>query len=434
MLSSRYALGALWLLAQRGVCFPLNLAMSIYVARYIGVENFGALSFSQTIVGVFAMFAALGTEEILVKELVRHSSARSDVVKTTLYIRLTSASVAVAMMALVCILIDLSEQEKIMMAVMSVSILFQITGIFRNVFEAGVFSKYIAITLYIQTLVSAGLKLFLIMIGSSPVWFAFSFTIDSFVVSLALIVMFYKKLYNTEYFKGSYSHEIAIRILRSALPMLLSGFSLFIYMKIDSIMIRFLIDLTAAGHYAAAVRVSESWLIFAYIVSSTLFPAIISAQKHSFELFNSRMKAFYSLMFWVPILLAIVVSSFSNEIIHLLYGPEYAASAPVLSVHAWSGICIFVITASAKWFLSQNLEKSVLYRSIFGACVNIVLNFILIPTFGIVGAAYATLISYFAMAFVYDLIDINARNSLSLKLNSITWPFSKIYNVIKNVF
>ena len=178
------------------------------------------------------------------------------------------------------------------------------------------------------------------------------------------------------------------------------------------------------------LRISESWLVIAVILTTSLYPALISAQKISEELFQERLADFYSLMLWCSIFIAIPIVLFSDTIIAVVFGQEFSPAADVLAVHAWSGIFVFLITASSRWFLAMNRERSILYRALLGAITNVLLNYLLIPTYGVIGAAYATLISYALMAVLYDLFDPAGRQSFVLKVSSVGRPFVRIRAIL----
>src|SRR5471030_1028987 len=94
-----------------------------------------------------------------------------------------------------------------------------------------------------------------------------------------------------------------------------------------------------------------------------------------------------------------VVITFAAPLIYTIYKPEYAYAAPTLSVHIWSGVFVFLGVASSQQLITENFNKLTFIRTGFGAIVNIVLNLLLIPKMGMMGAAIATLIAYASAAF-----------------------------------
>ncbi len=100
-----------------------------------------------------------------------------------------------------------------------------------------------------------------------------------------------------------------------------------------------------------------------------------------------------------------LVSVFAPQVISI-FGQEYTAASDILHVHVWAGIPVVVGIASGAYLLAENLTSVALYRTVFGAVVNVVLNFVLLPRMGAIGAAYATLIAYFCAGFIWHFVDL----------------------------
>jgi O-antigen/teichoic acid export membrane protein len=91
----------------------------------------------------------------------------------------------------------------------------------------------------------------------------------------------------------------------------------------------------------------------------------------------------------------------SELIVHTLYGPQFSPSAQLLSILIWSEFAIFFGSAVGNLLLARGLQNYLIYPTIAGATVNVLLNLIWIPRHAAVGSAWATLVSYtFAWAVV----------------------------------
>ncbi len=117
--------------------------------------------------------------------------------------------------------------------------------------------------------------------------------------------------------------------------------------------------------------------------------------------------------------LAVFVSFIANDLILFLYGAEYETAGNILSIHIWAGIFIFMRALFSKWIIIENVLMFSLITQGFGALTNMVLNFILIPQYGVYGAAIATLISY-AMASYFVL-------AFYAKTRDIFWMMTKAF-------
>jgi O-antigen/teichoic acid export membrane protein len=142
------------------------------------------------------------------------------------------------------------------------------------------------------------------------------------------------------------------------------------------------------------VRLSESWYFIPVAISNALFPAVVNAKAISKEIYLSRLQKLYDILAWIAICIAIPVSFLSNQIITILYGKEFLPASPVLTIYIWAGVAVFLGVASSQFLVTENLTKISFYRTTLGMITNVILNLIMIPKYGIVGSAIATLISY----------------------------------------
>jgi O-antigen/teichoic acid export membrane protein len=109
-------------------------------------------------------------------------------------------------------------------------------------------------------------------------------------------------------------------------------------------------------------------------------------------------------------------------LVTLLYGEAYRAAGQVLTIHIWAGIFVFLGVASTKWFITEGLQKYSSINTAFGAVANVLLNFLLIPRYGIYGAAIATVMSYAISAYFMNFVfQISRKNFYRLSSSIVTY-------------
>ncbi|MCG8550284.1 MAG: polysaccharide biosynthesis C-terminal domain-containing protein, partial [Desulfobacterales bacterium] len=121
----------------------------------------------------------------------------------------------------------------------------------------------------------------------------------------------------------------------------------------------------------------------------------------------------------------------SDALILLLFGEEYHLSARVLRIHIWAGIFVFFNNTVWTWYLAKNKQQLANYRIMTGLVLNITLNYWLIPRYGIVGAAWATLVSRCFVAYIGQLFSSETA-VLFVMMNKAIW-FGSILNVWKEL-
>ena len=164
-------------------------------------------------------------------------------------------------------------------------------------------------------------------------------------------------------------------------------------MKIDQVMIKEMLGKTSIGHYAAAVKISEAWYFVPIAINSSLFPAIINAKKRSLKEFYDRLKILYSFMLLSAVAISIPTTIYSKYIINLLYKEQFDQASTVLMFHIWAGVLVSLGVVTSSIVIANNKQNNALISTSIGAISNIILNLLMIPRFGIVGAAFATILS-----------------------------------------
>lgn len=401
----KYFKNTSWLFAEKVLRMVVGLAVGIWVARYLGPERFGLLSYAQSFVALFSSIATLGLDGIVVRELVKDESRRDELLGTAFWLKVMGAVATLFILAIAVNFTSNDRYTNILVFIIASSTIFQAFNVVDMYFQAKVMGKYIAFANSISLFVGSIFKIFLIIYNAPLIAFAWAVVFDSVILALGYIYFYFKSTIQRSAINIINSHltfskSTAINLLRDSWPLILSGFVVMIYMRIDQVMIKEMLGVEAVGQYAAAVRISEAWYFIPMVITSSLFPAIINAKKQSEELYYARLQRLYDLMVWIAVAIALPMTFLSNWMVQLLYGPEYKDAAGVLKIHIWAGVFVALGVASGRWFLTENLQFFSTINTAIGAIVNIILNCLLIPKIGIVGAAWATLISYSCAAYL----------------------------------
>ncbi len=408
----RYFANTSWLMGHRVLSMVVALFVGVYVARYLGPERFGLLSYAGSFVGLFTALATLGLDGIMVRELVKSPKRRDELLGTAFWLKAGGAILMWIGIAAAIPFTHNDAQTNILIIIIALGAIFQAFNVIDFNYQAEVKSKFVVYAHLVQLVVSSITKLIFVWISAPLVWFAWVFLFDAVVLAVGLTAMYLKNTGKIWYWKWRW--ETAKELLRDSWPLILSGMVISIYMKIDQVMIKEMLGAEQVGHYAVAVRLSEAWYFVPMAITSSVFPAIINAKKQSKEVYYQRLQKLYDLMVWLAVAIALPTTFLAPWVIRVLYGDVFLPAAGVLSIHIWAGVFVFLGVASGKWLLTENLQIFSTINTSIGAIVNIVLNYILIKNMGINGAAISTLISYFIAAYLclsfFDKTRINFIN------------------------
>ena len=304
--------------------------------------------------------------------------------------------------------------------------LFRFSDVALYWFESQVLSKYIV---WIQNscfLIFAVIKVGLILSHAPLLAFAWATAAEALLVAVLIFLML--GLRGPKLQQLRFSLLRAKSLLTDSWPLLLSGMAIMVYMKIDQIMLGQMLGDDAVGIYSAAVRISEVWYFIPVMIVASVFPAILEAKKRDEAQYIQRLQRLYDLMVWLSVAIALPMTFVSTPIVVALFGSAYAESGPVLAIHIWASVFVFLGVASSQWFVAESRQILSLQRTLLGAIVNVIMNFILIPSFGPIGAAISTVVAYAIAAFLSDAVQAETKGMFAMKLNSMNILKFKYFN------
>ena len=380
-----------WLFFDKIIRILGSLFIGIWIARYLGPNNFGILNYALAYTGLFVLFVNLGLNQIIVREIVKKPKLTNYLLGTAFGLKLTGSIIAIVSIYFSLQFIETDSITKIIIFILSIGFILQSVDVIDYFYQSQVLSKYVVIARNSAFILSSLVKIYLILNEYSVVYFALAGIIDLALASLFLLLIYSQK--GGQLLQWRFSKKIAIRLLKYSWPLALSTFLIAIYMRIDQVMIGNMLDTEQVGIYSVAVRLSEFWLFIPAIIISTFMPYFINLREVNNELYYCRLMQLYSFMFWMGIFVGIVTFVFGEDIIILFFGEAYAGAYSALVLNIWSGVAISQGLARSIWLIGEDLQKYRLYNNIIGVILNIVLNIVLIPKYGIVGAAIATLLT-----------------------------------------
>lgn len=389
----KYLKNTSWLLGEKVIRLSVGLFVGVWVARYLGPEQFGLFSYVQSFVALFSTIALLGLNGIVTRELIKDADLRDKLLGTAFTLKLMGSIVVLFLLYMTVLLGINDNQTNALVFIVASSTIFQSFNVIDFYFQSKVLSRYVVYSNLICLVLSSLIKVFLIINNAPLIAFLYVVLFDSAILMLGFIYFYSKTTHSIKTWRFDY--KLALSLLKDSWPLILSGVVVTIYMRIDQVMIKVMMDAEAVGQYAAAVRLSEAWYFIPMIISTSLFPAIINAKKISDKLYKARCQNLYDLMVCLSVSVAIFMTFFSSLITELLYGIDYQESGVILAIHIWAAVFAFLGVANGRWIISENLMINGMIRTMIGAIVNIVLNIVLINNYGIKGAALSTLLSYF---------------------------------------
>ncbi|MDM5263705.1 flippase [Sulfurovum sp. XTW-4] len=413
----KYFKNTSWLFAEKVLRMIVGLFVGIWIARYLGPEQFGLFSYAQSFVGLFTAIATLGLDGIVIRELVRDESKRDVLLGTAFRLKLVGALLVLLFLAVAVNFTSNDHYTNMLIYIIASATIFQSLNVIDMYFQSKVLSKYVVYSNIISLFISTMIKITLLLNEAALIAFVWVVLFDSIVLALGLLYFY---LYNHLSLKSwKFEKGMAQILLKNSWPLIFGSIAATLYMKIDQVMIKEMLGSEAVGYYVVAVKLSEVWLIITIVLTQSFAPSIINAKKNNNKLYLERVQAIYNLLIKISVFISIIIFVFSKDIITLLYGKEYTSSIEILNIYIWSIVFVFLSNGSWAYYLNENLQKLASMRLIYGAFINIVLNIYFIEYFGLVGAAYSTLISYSISSYFVNFFYKKTRLNFMLQTKSI---------------
>lgn len=388
----RYFANTGWMFLGQMTSLVISFFIGVWLARYLGPENYGIISYVVAFAGLFSFIASLGVDGILNRELVAHPEQRDELMGTAFRLKLFGGLISFLVTIVAAFLFESSWLIRSLIILYSLVFIVQAVNVISIFFQANVLSKNNVRSILTATIISSILKVVLIISGKGIIWLALIYFLDSVWQGLGYLWSY--NHHNLKFKTWRFNKQLAKKIISSSWFLMLSSASVYIYMKIDQVMVGYFMGDYAVGLYAAAVRFAEVWYFIPVMICSSVFPAIVNAKNTNYLIYKKRLKALYLLMIAVALIIAIPTTILAPWAITILFGGEFIASAGILQVYVWSSIGFFLGWAINQYLLSENKTKTIMFYNMLSMMLNIGLNLILIPKLGLIGAAWSTLISY----------------------------------------
>jgi O-antigen/teichoic acid export membrane protein len=382
-----------WLISEKIFRFLFGFLISTLIIKHLGPTDFGYFSYSLTISSVFGLLSKFGLDIILVKELSEDNANESKLLSNTLFLRVFISLLSILIVIPTLYLFNENNLIITLVSIFLIANIFQSFELFEAYFQSKLKNKISSIIAVCVLIISAFLRIYFLYLELGVVYFALALLFEIFFLFIVLLI--YVKRQNIVF--EFPSTTICKELISKSYPLLISSIFAFIYLKIDTIMLRFMTDIESVGIYSSAVKISEMIYLFPILISNSFFPLLVKSIKN---IDNYKKLSFNLLLINFSICFTFILGlTFSASwLVDLIYNPLYANAALVIQIHVWSILFITINSVCSKLIIIKNKQFVFIKISIIGALLNIILNAFLISYDGIYGAAYSTLISYFVVS------------------------------------
>ena len=377
----------------------LPALLFIYIARKLGDEDFGKLSFAYSFAGICFIVADFGLSTILIRNVSRQKELTKEYVGNILVLKIVLSFICISVIGLFVLCTDYPAD------VITVLVIFGGVMFFKTLidFFCAVLNAHERMDIEAFLKGTNHISLFLSGIVVLVVGYGLFGLINVFltVYLVSSIIGFYIVYVSIVEIRPCFNLRFWKNILRESLPLAFTVVFTVIYFKIDVVMLSLIRgDNSEIGWYSAAMRLIELVGIVPALIVSALFPIVSSLYKESTDSLKNVFKTSFRYLLAIALPIAVGTLLLSDRLIYIIYDKEYFKTVPALKILSFALIFIFVNYILMNVLVAVDRQKT--NAIIAGTCVfvNIVLNLCLIPHYGYLGAGTATVITEIVLFFM----------------------------------
>lgn len=419
-IKNRIMNNASWLIGGKIAQMLLSFLVGILTARFLGPSNYGLINRTAAFLTFFTPVCTLGIHSVIINELISNPNRTEELLGSGIGIRCITSIIS---MGLIQVLVFLLEKDNYLFFwvtfLQSGTLFFQSFDLIEYWYQSKLEAKYISIITFLAYMATAGYKILLLVQERSVSWFAFANTLDYLLVAIMYVIIYVMRDRKKFVFKWN----CVISLLKKSYEFILSSLMVAVYAEMDKVMLGEMLDDKAVGLYSVGTKICAMWVFVLSAIINSIRPSIIEAkEQNNKDLYHIRIIQMYSIVFWLSIVVSSAFCILAEFIIIVLYGSEYIGAKNAFRIVTWYTGASYLGVARSTWMVCENRQKYEKVLAALGALSNIILNFLLIPAFGICGAAWATLVTQILTNILIPFLFRELRENSFLIMKAVLYP------------
>lgn len=391
--------------------------INIICARYFGVNDYGIINYASSIIAFFITIGTLGFNGIITKKFAENEKRVGDYLGTALYSRIIFSIVAIILIQISMRLIgDSNIVIQVVVFCQSLQILFGSTDLVLYWYQYKNNAKLVAVLRLIAFFISSIWKLASILIFDSLILYVLGVSLETLLFGLLLMKSYFK---DYKEYRLLFKVKTFKELLKISYPFIFSALLCTIYAQTDKMMLKNMLSESAVGLYSVSQTLAGAISIIPSALIEGFRPEIMKLKKFNLKEYKKKFQQLYGMVFWICILYCIFITVFAEPIVSILYGEAYLGAVSSLGLIVWYTSFSFFGAINNMYMVAENKTIWVQVTTLVGSIVNVLLNYLLIPIYGIVGAAAASLITQVIANFILVALIKNIREVFFIMLKGI---------------
>lgn len=408
-----------WSVVGKVVTLAGGLLVGILIGRYLGPEKYGLMNYVFSCVFLFQVFAIFGLDAIEVREEARAVEPIDKIIGTAFGIKVVSGFVFMGGVIALSLYMDSDLSTTLLIAIYSVTIVLNSFSVIRNYFTSIVQNKYIVRAEIERTVIGVVVKAVLLLCGAGLTWFVAAYAFDGLLLAGGYLKSYHQKAGSWR--KWTFDSTYARYLLKESFPLMLTSAAVIVYQRIDQVMIGQMIDNESLGYFSVASRFVEVLVFVPIMLSQTITPLLVKAREHSLAEYEQKAQRFMNMSVWLSLIAAAVVSLVSFWLVRFTFGSAYLPAVAILQVMSFKAAAVALSNTAGSMLVTEGLQRWAILRDGLGCATCVVLNYLLLPRYGVMAAAVVAIVSavvagYLADAFIpaYRHLFVKQTKALAL--------------------
>ena len=419
-----------WLIVDKLVLAFVSLVVLLYVANYYGPYEYGLYQYALSLNLIFGIIVFFVDGRVVIKFFSKGDEFRVlfNSVIAKVFLSLISLIIGIILLAI----IDAPQKFNLIYSLLLVNnIVVNLVFGIECYFNYHLKSKNIVIASNFANITSAILQLAVISLDLSIVAIM-SVVLFSSVVKISIIIFQFLKHYDKP-ITLVIDKTLIYRIVRESIPLAIAAAAAMIYARTDMAMIGAMLNIEQVGIYSISVQIMSVVIIAIVPIQVSIYPKMLEWYEESTKIYYQKYQIISSLVTWLFIVGAIVAVIVAPIFFGNFFDNEYSKSLDVFMIHIIGAFFMYNAILRSSHFTITGYTKILMISQVIAVFINILLNYFLIPKFGIIGAAIATTSTHFLSLLLSNLFFKNGKEIFWIQLKGIN-PLNFVRKDLNNLF
>lgn len=394
-----------------------GLVIGAFVARYLGPNRYGFLSYIVALTSLFLPFAKLGLDGVVSKKIAEDPVNTNTYLSNAFILKLIGGLIGLALVVLITFHSIPNEFSFWVVIFIGISLPLTSLEVYDFYFRSSLKSREIFAANALSSIIGSTARLFLIAFAFPLSFFAAA---TSFELALSRFGIYWQGRKNKlKLSLSKASLKKSKDLIDESWPFMFSSVFAIMLLNLDQVMISNITGNTSTGIYSAMVRITSALTFVPMSLTWGTQSILVEAKKESPKQYEKVLRQLFQLIAVLAFSISLFTIVFSSQLIQIIFGNEYSSGSLILIILAIAQIFSFIGIARGPWVVNEKKSQFELRSNILAFIINLILNFVCIPLLGAVGAAISSLIAYSYTFLLSGFTDKSTQYIAKIQLDAL---------------